>query len=42
MEADPKKREEYLDKIKDIPKDKQVYLDESGIEQNICKDKGRK
>ena len=40
MEADTTKREKYLEKIKDIPKEKLVYLDESGIEQAICKDKG--
>lgn len=40
MEQDPKKREEYLKKLENIPKDKQVYLDESGIQEAICKDRG--
>ena len=40
MEADKEKREQYLDSIKDIEKDRLVYLDESGIEMTIIKDKG--
>lgn len=40
MEQDHRKREEYLKQLENIPKDLQVYLDESGIEQAICKDRG--
>ena len=40
MEANIKKREEYLENIKDIGKEKLVYIDESGIDMNICKDRG--
>ena len=40
MEANQKQREDYLELIKDITRDKLVYLDESGIEMNICKDRG--
>ena len=40
MEANIKKREEYLEEIKDIPHQSLVYIDESGIEMNICKDRG--
>ena len=40
MEANIKKREEYLEEIKDIPHQSLVYIDERGIEMNICKDRG--
>lgn len=40
MESNKERREEYLKQIEDIPKDKQVYLDEAGIEKAICKDRG--
>ena len=40
MESDPQKRAEYLEKIKDIPKEKLVYIDESGIEINMKKERG--
>lgn len=40
MEANEKKRSEYLEAIKEIPPKKLVYIDESGIEMNICKDRG--
>lgn len=40
MEANEEKRCRYLESIKDIDKDKLVYIDESGIEMNICKDRG--
>lgn len=40
MEADDKKRSEYLEKIKEIDEDKLVYIDESGIDNNISKDYG--
>ena len=40
MEANEEKRIEYQKVIKDIPKEKLVYIDESGIELTICKDRG--
>ena len=40
MEADINKREEYLEKIKAITKDNLVYIDESGVEETISKDRG--
>ena len=40
MEANEEKRQEYQKIIKDIPKENLVYIDESGIEMNICKEKG--
>lgn len=40
MEASKEKREKYLHEIKDLEKEKIVYLDESGIDMNICKDRG--
>lgn len=33
-------RNEFIEKIKLIPKDKLVYLDESGIEDNACREYG--
>ncbi len=40
MEANEEKREQYIESIKDIEPEKLVYIDESGIEMNICKDRG--
>lgn len=40
MEASQDKRDEYQKIIKKIPGRKLVYIDESGIEMNICKDRG--
>jgi transposase len=40
MEACDEKRKEYEESIKDLPAENFVYIDESGIEMNICKDKG--
>ena len=40
MEANEEKRVEYQELIKDISKEKIVYIDESGIELNTCKDRG--
>jgi transposase len=40
VEASKEKREKYQEIIKDIPLEKLVYIDESGIEMTICKDKG--
>lgn len=40
MEANKKRREEYKEAIKDISLEKLVYIDESGIEERIVKDRG--
>lgn len=40
MEANQGKREEYAEAIKDIDYKDIVYIDESGIEISICKDRG--
>ena len=40
MEASEEKRRKYQEIIKDIPLERLVYIDESGIEMTICKDKG--
>lgn len=40
MEASREKREQYIESIKEISKDSIVYLDESGIDMTICKDRG--
>ena len=40
MEAKEEKRQEYLELIKDIPKDKLVFIDESGIEVSASKVRG--
>ena len=40
MEAKQEKRDRYLECIKDINKEELVYIDESGIELTICKDRG--
>lgn len=40
MEADERAREEYLKKISKIELSKLVYIDESGIDMTICKDRG--
>ena len=40
MEANEEKRLKYQEVIKDIPKEKLVYIDESGIDMNICKERG--
>ena len=40
MEASEEKRDKYQEAIKDIPKESLVYIDESGIEMTICKDRG--
>ena len=39
VEACPKKRETYLKEIQDTDKEELVYLDESGIDLTICKDR---
>lgn len=40
MEANQEKREQYQEAIKDIPSQSLVYIDESGIDMTICKDRG--
>ena len=40
MEADLNKRAHYLEAIKDIDRMSLVYIDESGMEMNICKERG--
>ena len=40
MEANHEKRAQYQEVIKDIPPESCVYIDESGIELTICKDRG--
>jgi transposase len=40
VEACEKKRKEYLEKIKEILPENLIYIDESGIELTICKDRG--
>ena len=40
MEANESKRKEYKERIKDISVDNLVYIDESGIEERISKDRG--
>lgn len=40
MEANEEKRKEYKEAIKIIEPEKRVYIDESGIEMTICKDRG--
>ena len=40
MEANEEKRTRYLKLIKGISKEELVYIDESGIELTICKDRG--
>lgn len=40
MEASEERRAEYLEKINGIDRNKIVYIDESGIEEQIGKDRG--
>jgi len=40
VEASEEKRDRYQEIIKEIPKESLVYIDESGIEMTICKDRG--
>ena len=40
MEANQEKRDEYQEAIKDIAPESLVYIDESGIELSICKERG--
>ena len=40
-EQDPKKVKEYLEKIRNIPQDKIVYIDETGIEKCLSRKYGR-
>jgi hypothetical protein len=40
VEASEEKRTQYQGSIKDIASQSLVYIDESGIELTICKDRG--
>ncbi len=40
LEEGETKRNEYKEIIENIPSEKLVYIDESGIEMTICKDRG--
>ena len=40
MEASEEKRKRYQKEIENITREKLVYIDESGIEMTICKDRG--
>lgn len=40
MEASEEKRQRYQEEIKDIAAERLVYIDESGIEMTVCKDRG--
>jgi len=40
LEANEEKRAKYAEDIKDIAQESLVYIDESGIEMKICKDRG--
>ena len=40
MEANQDKRDKYQEAIKDIAPQSLVYIDESGIEMTICRDRG--
>lgn len=40
MEASEEKRKQYTELIKDIPSERRVYIDESGIDMSICRDRG--
>jgi transposase len=40
LEANQEKRDKYQEVIKDIPSESLVYIDESGIDMTICKDRG--
>ncbi len=40
MEASQDKRKRYAEEIKDITIERLVYIDESGIDIRICKDRG--
>jgi transposase len=40
VEADEERRDKYQEEIKTISPESIVYIDESGIDMNICKDRG--
>jgi hypothetical protein len=40
LEATEEKRDKYQEAIKEISDKDIVYIDETGIEMNICKDRG--
>ena len=41
VEANEEKRQKYQELIQDIPNTNLVYIDESGVDTRICKDRGR-
>ena len=41
QEQDPQKVKDYLEKIRDIPKDKIAYVDETGIDSYLCREYAR-
>ncbi|CAL7962137.1 transposase [Alphaproteobacteria bacterium] len=40
METNGRKRSEYKELVKDIPPERLVYTDESGIGSDACRDRG--
>ncbi len=40
MEANEEKRKCYIESLKDIESERLVYIDESGIDMSICKNRG--
>jgi transposase len=40
MEADGQKQAEYIENLQTIPLDKRVYIDESGVDRNLVKERG--
>jgi len=40
LESNKEKWDKYQEEIKDIPEKSLVYIDESGIEMTVCKDRG--
>jgi len=40
LEADEKRRQEFLEEIQDLKPEELVFLDESGVEYNLVKDSG--
>lgn len=40
MEADGQKQAQYIENLQSIPLDKRVYIDESGVDRNLVKERG--
>ena len=40
-EQDPVKVAEYNEKIKDVPEDKRIYIDEAGVDSHLCREYAR-